>query len=307
MVYFFIEYGNIVWKYTDTEVEKSVRTRTRLIAICLVCLLPLCGCAQLQPARPIMDVHNMDGQRIAVGLAWSPDYMLSGRKDIVLQRYNATTDMIMALKYRRVDAIAMDVAYAKYMCAQMPALEMIPEPIAVDQVLAFFATDEPELLAAFNAFLEDFIGTPEYEDILRRFDEFETSYEYVEIPEPQDGGVITLTVEQDLIPYSYWDFSLKKIIGSDVDIMRYFAVSMGCRLEIIFGSYTSCIANLLTKKADVMAGGLSEWYRHEVELSGNALVSNNYMDVDILLVVMGDASLLGEVPDTLVEYEAGDE
>ncbi len=65
--------------------------KKRFIALCLVVVMLLCvltGCGQIQNARPITDVHNLDGQRVGVALAWGPDYLLTERDDLTLVRYN---------------------------------------------------------------------------------------------------------------------------------------------------------------------------------------------------------------------------
>ena len=81
------------------------RNRTGIAVLFLWCLL-LCGCRELQGYRPIEDIHNLDGRRVGVGLGYSTDYLLTGRDDMALMRYDSTADMLMALRYRRVDAIA---------------------------------------------------------------------------------------------------------------------------------------------------------------------------------------------------------
>ena len=86
--------------------------RKRTVVLSLVTALVLCytlsSCGQIKNARPITDVHKPDGQRVGVGLAWGPDYLLTGRDDLTLMCYNNVAGAVTALCYNQVDAIAVE-------------------------------------------------------------------------------------------------------------------------------------------------------------------------------------------------------
>ena len=94
-----------------------------MVTIILLCGL-LSGCGQIRNAHPITDVHNLDGQRVGVGLAWGPDYLLTEREDLTLMRYNNVAGAVTALCYNQVDAIAVVTSdyHVRQSCAMFAAV-----------------------------------------------------------------------------------------------------------------------------------------------------------------------------------------
>ncbi len=76
--------------------------------VLLLPLLMLTGCQSNWEPNFITDVNNLEGRRVGVNLSWDADYALTGRKDMELYRYDSLADMMMALGYDKVDAIAID-------------------------------------------------------------------------------------------------------------------------------------------------------------------------------------------------------
>ena len=78
---------------------KRKHLRRMIPALACMLVLVLCGCRNSEwKYRPITDVNNLEGRRVAVNLAWEADYYLSGRKDMTLIQYDSFADMIMALE-----------------------------------------------------------------------------------------------------------------------------------------------------------------------------------------------------------------
>ena len=85
----------------------------RFAAFVLACMLALglggCGDSKSEwEYRPITDVNDLEGRRVAVNLAWEADYLLSGREDLTIVQYDSFADIILALGYDKVDAFAVD-------------------------------------------------------------------------------------------------------------------------------------------------------------------------------------------------------
>jgi ABC-type amino acid transport substrate-binding protein len=95
--------------------------------------LVLAGCGASEwKYDPITDVNDLEGRRVGVNLAWESDYYLTGRQDMKLSRYDTTSDMIMALKYDKIDVIALSI----YAMAQL-----LPTNLNSDFILVeFFPT-----------------------------------------------------------------------------------------------------------------------------------------------------------------------
>ena len=83
------------------------KVRVFLYIFVFICLLT--GCSKNQKREAISDVNDLEGRRVGVALAWGPDYLLTGRDDLELIRYNTMASMVMALCYDRLDAIAVEI------------------------------------------------------------------------------------------------------------------------------------------------------------------------------------------------------
>ena len=77
-----------------------------LLAALLFGVLP--GARAEWEYRPITDVSNLEGRRVGVMLGYEVDYALTGREDLELFRYDTIADMVMALNFDKLDALAVD-------------------------------------------------------------------------------------------------------------------------------------------------------------------------------------------------------
>lgn len=285
-------------------VRKPARTPTRmltrmltiapaLVLILILMALPLTGCSgRLFNSGPL-DVHHLQGRRIGVLDAWSPDYILEEYGGIDLWRFNTLTDALLALKYKRVEAIGMDLIDAQYLCSLQPAYQIMAEPVAEDLYVSFVTNGRPDLLAQFNEFAADFMQSAEYRDLVERVSHVQKG-EFVskEVPRHTTGPVLNLATSADAMPYTGLDFTTGDYIGSDTEVARLFAWRYGYQLNFLDSDYTGSVLNLTTGKADMYLCALSQAYRHEVELTHKALVSDPYFVTSIMLVQIGDRSLI---------------
>ncbi len=265
-----------------------------LILMLLLTLLfyPLTGCAGKQPA-PVtpLDVHNLAGRRIGVLMSWSPDYILEDVPGIELQRYDTTSDAILALKYRRIEALAMDIINAKNFCRMHPGYKILEEPVAFDDYIIFVTNKRQDILQQFNEFAADFRTSEEYQDIYARIMAVDRG-EYVrrEWPKHTTGPVLNVATNSLAYPYASIDLQTGEFFGSSVEIIEHFAWRYGYQIHFLDGDYEAGILNLTTGKADLRILALSQAYRFEVELTHKAMISEPYFSTSIVLVVISDRS-----------------
>ncbi|MBO7698968.1 MAG: hypothetical protein J6S38_08060, partial [Erysipelotrichaceae bacterium] len=62
----------------------------RKIVISLLLLLSISACQKEWEPNLITDINDLQGRRVGVNLSWESDYILTGRKDMELFRYDST-------------------------------------------------------------------------------------------------------------------------------------------------------------------------------------------------------------------------
>lgn len=269
--------------------------RICMIGLALALVFALSGCSLRSATmryRPIDDIHDLDGRRIGVSLAWSADYLLTGREDMELMRYNSLADAVVAMCYKRVDAIAIERAFASTVLRSVQGVRIVEAPLATTSMLAFVNKNRPDILSQFNEFVEEFPKTPEYADLMRRVRGIDEEFEERYVAPTGTGPVLRVGMESGIYPFIYYNYEDDAYYGMDAEIITHFANAYNYRIEFTDSSYEAMIQSLVAGRLDICIGGLSEFYREEVELSRGAFVSEPYMDMDIVFVEIDDASKL---------------
>lgn len=266
----------------------------RIAILCIVVLLLLTssGCNQLRNARPITDVDQPDGQRVGVVLGYAPDYLLSAREDVTLMRYNTMADMVVALCFRRVDAIAVEEMYVSQILHSVQGVRCIEQSLVEDGITALINIEREELLRQFNAFVADFQTTDAYADLDRRAKDRD-GYVPCDVPIAEHAEqVLRACVVDTAYPFSYVDLSTGEYLGIDVEILRWFAYTYGYRLELDGGTWGTMDLGVCHGRYDIGVGGVSDLYRGDYEMTDLCFVSAIYMDMDVLFIEVEDSRKL---------------
>ncbi len=237
-----------------------------LLALALV--LGGCGAVKWQ-YRPITDVNDLQGRRVGLLLAWEPDYLLTGRTDMELVRYDSLADMVMALKTNRVDAIAVDTFAWKRMAVGSEGLNRVLPACGSFGAILYFNPDGEALKDDFNAFLAEFKKTEAYRDHLTRLENFD-GVNYVDpgIQLTGTGEVLRVAVESEGFPRTFQNAGEDVPTGFDLEALKYFANERNYRMEFTLSTYSDMIIGLQSGLYDVMAGGMSDVYAEEVNDAG---------------------------------------
>ena len=206
-----------------------------LFAVCF--LLSGCG-SDGWKYDPITDVNNLEGRRVGVNLAWESDYYLDGRKDMEIVRYDSTADMIMALKYDKIDAIALDRDTIKLILSTSNGIEIVEPEFGEASSIMYFAGDKEDLVEDFNQYLAEFKKTEEYQDLLKRMDEYDgKDYLGTDIPLTGKGEAIHVAMQPELFPRAFKNPGEDIPEGFDLEILKHYANDRNYRLEFHYSSY----------------------------------------------------------------------
>ena len=141
----------------------------------VLALLSLTGCQQQWELDLITDVNNVEGGKVGVNLSWDADYVLTPRKDLQLYRCDSLADMMMALNYDKIDAIAIDDMSWIIIGKHSAGLKKIEPAIKKTGYTWFF--NDKELRDQFNEFLAEFKKTDTYAECREREKNFDDDYE----------------------------------------------------------------------------------------------------------------------------------
>lgn len=256
--------------------------------ICLLLLLCLlftgCGKTSQEP----LTAGNLAGRKVGVIIGYSSDYILSKPEyGLDIYRYDYYADMTLALRFNRIDAIATEMDEAYVFCRMQPEFKI---GLVAEEQLEYaymFNADRPELLEQFNQFIRDFKKTEEYADMLRRVE--------ASADAPFQAKKIENTVTTDRVlkvaafdgwePISYINAATGEWEGCDVELITYFANSLGAELELIDMSWEQMIIELSSGLVDLMLCPDSLMLAKNLEMSGNIVMSDWVFLKDIVLIV----------------------
>ena len=238
--------------------------RLSVLLLLAVLTLSLTGCSSLSRT-----VSDLDGKRVGVLLSYETDYVLFPRNRADLVWYDTLADMILALKFNKVDVIAADDLMARMLLAGSEGLRKSDEPFGESGYVLYFNSGSEELKDEFNDFLEEFAGTETYRAYLDRLKDFDgVFYEVPDLSLPETGKVLSVAVDAESFPRCFLNAGIDTPLGFDLEPLLYFARRHGYHLEFSVSHYNDIVFGLLAGIYDIGAGALSDVYNQEVEDAG---------------------------------------
>ena len=274
---------------TKKRKRRNAQQARRLAAFALACVLALSlgGCGNSKPEweyRPITDVNDLEGRRVAVNLAWEADYLLSGREDLTVVQYDSFADIILALGYDKVDAFAVDGLVWKIFQANSTGLARVEPPCGSVGYAAYFSADREPLMEEYNRFLEGYRQTEAYADHMARLEDFD-GLEYVgpEIPLTGTGETLRVATMAEEFPRAFLEAGEDVPSGFDLESLKLFANEGNYQLEFYYTVYNDIMEGLRSGAYDLAIGYLSDVYRDEV-LDAGVMVSDLLDEIPVYFV-----------------------
>lgn len=238
-----------------------------LIMICIVSAG--CGSASKWKYDPITDLNDLEGRRVGVNLSWEADYYLNGRKDLKLVRYDTSADLVMALKYDKIDVIATDEDMVRLLMSSSTGLEVVEPAFAKIGSIMYFGSDDEALAEDFNKFLAEFKKTDEYKDFVKRQKEF-NGQDYIgpDIPLTGTGKTLRISADPNNFPRIVKNPGEDDLTGFDLEILKHYANDRNYKLEIAESNYNDGVMGLQSGNYDILTGYVSDVYGDEVKNIG---------------------------------------
>lgn len=255
--------------------------------ILLYFLLLLSGCAKKNSEA--LDINNLSGKTIGVILGYSPDYILTNEyKDVEIRRFDTNSDMVLALNFHQLDAAAYEMDEANVFC-RLQLEYMIYGTFVENEKFAYVLNPENiEINEQFYSFIAEFRETDIYQDMKRRVKEC-GQHPFESNPVKNTGTsekVLKVLVYDGWEPISYLNTETNEWEGVDIELVTYFANSIGAKVEFYpVGSYTQAVLDLSLGKADILASPESLRMKTDFEKADNVTMSDWVWEKDIVFVV----------------------
>jgi len=260
-----------------------------VISLLLVPALLLTGCSK-QVHDPLT-MENLAGKRIGVMNGYSSDYIFCMDEyksyNLQLYRFDMYSDMELALRFNRLDAASMENDEAYVFCRIMPDFVIQLVPVNDMEFGYPFCADKTELLAQFNQWVKDFRKTAEYTDIVKRVEATrEAPYQAKKIENiVTTDKVLKVGLFDGWEPVSYINTATDEWEGSDIELITYFANSLGAKVELEPKSYQQMLIELGNGMLDVMLCPETLLYQKDMEMGSNVTMSDGVFLKDIVLLV----------------------
>ncbi|PCG21058.1 basic amino acid ABC transporter substrate-binding protein [Brachyspira sp. G79] len=117
----------------------------------------------------ISSFDNFAGKKVGVVLGYTGDILVSEMTNVEVQKFNATSETILALKSQKVDAVVLDYEPAKNYVAQNKELKLIETDSATEEYSIAMRKDDTELLTKVNDALKTINENGTYETLLNKY------------------------------------------------------------------------------------------------------------------------------------------
>lgn len=117
----------------------------------------------------IKTFDDLEGKEVGVILGYTGDLIVSEIPNVRIQRYNATSEAIMGLKSKKVQAVVLDYEPAKNYSAQNPELKLVETASESEEYAIAVRKEETQLLEDINKALTTLRENGTYDTLLNKY------------------------------------------------------------------------------------------------------------------------------------------
>jgi polar amino acid transport system substrate-binding protein len=210
-------------------------------------------------------------------------YLNDNYPEISVFRYQTPSDMIAALKAKKVQGIMLPNTTAKLIVKHNPEIAFLSESLFTNPIGIGFHKENSNLKNEFDLFLEKIQTNGIYDEMYNRW--FEKDAETAIMPKfklTNNKKQLNLGVSTGNLPFlAYVD---GEFIGFEVEMLYRFAEEYGYHLNIISYNFSSLINALVSKKVDLIAYSLAITEERKKQV----LFSNEYFMFRNAVLVLKD-------------------
>lgn len=117
----------------------------------------------------IKSFDDLPNKTVGVVLGYTADIIVSEIKNVKVMRYNATSEAIMALKSKKIDAIVIDSEPAKKYSNKNPELLVLNTDAAKEEYAIAMRKEETELLEEINKAIKTLKENGKYDELMSKY------------------------------------------------------------------------------------------------------------------------------------------
>lgn len=250
---------------------KKIRSKKYVTVLSLILLMLLSGCSQGRNSSTGRDAG--DGaesvRNVGVMLGWESDIMLSYDDSIKVVRYDELSDLFLALRYNKIDAVSLDESSLKRFEYSFTGVKRVEPETGISGYVALFSPKNKELMDDYNTFLEEYMKSPEYQKFRQTVEAF-NGFDYPDFDTAPNGNGDTIKVVYMAggFPRAFEDTETGVTEGFEVEILLAWANERNYHLEFVPSSYIDILNGLKAGRYDVAAGYFSDLYKEDYIRSG---------------------------------------
>lgn len=117
----------------------------------------------------IVSFDSFTGKKVGVVLGYTGDILVSELANVEVQKFNASSETILALKSDKVDAVVLDYEPAKNYAAQNPELKLVETDSVIEQYSIAMRKEDTELLSKINEALKTIKENGTYDSLIKKY------------------------------------------------------------------------------------------------------------------------------------------
>jgi len=117
----------------------------------------------------IQTFDSLSGKKVGVVLGYTGDIAVTAIDNITVQRYNGSSEAILALKANKVDAVVLDSEPAYNYALQNPELKMLETDLAEETYAIALGQEDTELLKRIDAALKTLKENGTYDTLYAKY------------------------------------------------------------------------------------------------------------------------------------------
>lgn len=247
---------------------------------CIILLLTLVSCDN--HVASYHSASSLEQAVVAVAIGSAHDKFITDNYPTAnIMRTEAMADLPTLVGEKKADFAVLDRNVANSMLSLNDNLVIVDPQLMFTDIAAGFNKENEELKDEFNEFIDAFVETDTFEDILERWHNG-SSGTIPEIEIPTSGRPLRVGVCNLSPPFcSVIDNELR---GSSIEIVKHFARENGFVLELMPMNFSALLTSLQSDRIDILISGLT----YTEERAKNILFSNVYQHNPVVVIAHKD-------------------